>query len=158
MKKGQVLTVLAIGAFLFGAADARAQIAFGAEALFGSETDFGLGARVQTDLGTSIPLDFSGSFDLFFPDGPADYWEINGNVWYEIDVAGAAGVPYVGAGLNIGHVDPGGEGFSDTELAVNLGGGYRFDFANTSPFIEARFTIGGVDQFVIGGGVLLGWF
>ncbi len=157
MKKGVVLSALALGGLLFTSSPAHAQVAFGAEALFGSDTDFGLGARVQTDLGTSIPLDFSGSFDLFFPDGPADYWEINGNVWYEIEVAGS-GVPYVGAGLNIGHIDPGGDGFSDTELAVNLGGGYRFDFTNTSPFVEARFTIGGVEQFVIGGGVLIGWF
>lgn len=140
------------------ATGAEAQVALGAEALFGSATDFGIGARIQTDLETAIPLDFSGTFDLFFPDGPADYWEINGNVWYEINLPNAVGVPYVGGGLNIGRFDPGGDGHADTELSLNLGGGYRFDFTNTSPFIEARFTLGGVEQFVVGGGVLVGWF
>ena len=150
-----LLGVLAAAGFATGA---EAQVAFGAEALLGSDTDLGIGARIQTELGTEIPLDFSGTFDLFFPDGPADYWEINGNVWYKIDVPGASGVPYIGGGLNIGRRDPGGEDASDTDLGLNLGGGYRFNFTNTSPFLEARFTVGGIDQFVIGGGVLLGWF
>ena len=140
------------------ASEARAQVAFGAEALFGSDTDFGIGGRVQADLKTSIPLDVAGSFDLFFPDGPADYWEINGNVWYPIHIPRVSGVPYIGGGLNIGHFDPGGDGDSDTDLSLNVGGGYRFNFTKTSPFLEARFTLGGVEQFVIGGGVLLGWF
>jgi len=150
-----LLAVLAVALFPRGA---RAQATVGAEALFGSDTDFGIGGRVQTDLATVIPLDFSGSFDLFFPDGPADYWEINGNVWYPIHIPHASGVPYIGGGLNIGHFDPGGEGRSDTDLSLNVGGGYRFNFTKTSPFLEARFTLGGVEQFVISGGVLLGRF
>jgi len=153
-----LLALLAVLATVGLPRGAGAQVAFGAEALFGSDTDFGIGGRLQTDLKTAIPLDFAGSFDLFFPDGPADYWEINGNVWYDIHIPHASGVPYIGGGLNIGHRDPGGDRSSDTDFGLNLGGGYRFNFSKTSPFLEARFTVGGVDQFVIGGGVLLGWF
>ena len=156
MKKGVLLAALAVGASLGVAAPAQAQAGFGAQALFGSETDFGLGARVVAGLGSSIPLEFQGGFNLFFPDGPRDYWEINGNVWYTIETD-STGAPYVGGGLNIGRMS-GGDAESNTELAVNLGGGYRFGFTNTSPFIEARFAVGGHDQFVIGGGVLLGNF
>lgn len=127
---------------------------FGAEAAFGSDTDFGIGGRTVVNVSNSVPLDFGGSFLLFFPDGPAEYWEINANLWYPIPTTGGSTVPYVGGGLNIGHQSV--SGFSDTELGLNLGGGARFEMANTTPFIEARFVVGGVEQFVIGGGVLFG--
>ena len=117
---------------------AEGQALFGAEALFGSDTDFGLGGRVVLDLGTTAPLEFQGGFDLFFPDGPAEYWEINGNVWYQIATRSSDTQPYVGGGLNIGHIDPGGSRFSDTELGINLGGGLKFLASrNTTPVPEA---------------------
>ena len=156
---GRLFTIVAGAALLaLGAAPARAQTSFGAEALFGSDTDFGIGGRLQVGLGTAAPLDFQGSFDLFFPDGPADYWEVNGNIWYSIPTTGTVTVPYVGGGLNIGVVDPGSDFDSDTDVGLNLGGGARFEFENTTPFVEARFVIGGVEQFVIGGGFLFGRF
>lgn len=155
------MRLLAAGVFLgllaLGPARVDAQASFGAEAMFGSETDFGIGGRVQLPLGTTLPLEFQGSFDLFFPDGPVDYWEINANIWYLIETRGSTvAVPYVGGGLNIGHSST--TGFSDTEAGINLGGGARFEFENTTPFVEARFVIGGVGQFVIGGGFLFGGF
>lgn len=141
---------------LAAASPAQGQL-FGAEALFGSDTDLGIGARVQLPIDANVPLEFQGSFDLFFPDGPADYWEINGNIWYIVETSGATNVvPYLGGGLNVGHLST--PGFDDTELGVNLGGGARFEFTNTTPFVEARFVIGGVEQFVIGGGFLFGSF
>jgi hypothetical protein len=152
-----VVTVSVLG--LSGAAEVQGQAMFGAEVLFGTETDLGIGGRVHIDLGSGVPnLEFQGAFDLFFPDGPADYWEINGNVWYRIETrGGSSAVPYVGGGLNIGHRDAPDFG-GDTDLGVNLGGGVRFPFENTTPFIEARFTVGGAEQLVIGGGVLFGGF
>jgi len=155
MRKGLLISGL-LGGFLFCLpSGASGQALFGAEALFGTDTDFGLGGRVHLDLGTSAPLEFQGAFDLFFPDGPADYWEINANLWYNIETSGSStALPYLGGGLNIGHTSV--EDFDDTELGVNLGGGVKFGYTNTIPFLEARVTLGGVEQFVIGGGVLFG--
>ena len=155
-----ILTVTALSVLVFtGPRAAQAQALFGAELLFGTETNVGLGGRVHVDLEPGVPnLELMGSFDLFFPDGPTDYWEINGNVWYRIETSGSSrALPYVGGGLNIGHRSR--EGFDDdTDLGLNLGGGVRFPFENTTPFLEARFTIGGEEQLVIGGGVLFGGF
>jgi hypothetical protein len=155
-----ILTVAGVSILsLSGARGVQAQALFGAEVLFGTETDVGIGGRVHVDLGSGVPnLEFQGGFALFFPDGPADYWEINGNVWYRIETRGDSNVlPYVGGGLNIGHHDR--DDFEgDTDLGLNLGGGVRFPFQNTTPFLEARFTVGGEEQFIIGGGVLFGGF
>lgn len=157
MRKGVLISGLLGAALACLPSGASGQVLFGAEALFGTETDFGLGARIHYDLGTSAPLEFQGAFDLFFPDGPADYWEINTNLWYNLPTSGGStALPYLGGGLNIGHVS-GPDGPDDTELGVNLGGGVKFGFTNTIPFLEARVTVGGIDeQLVIGGGVLFG--
>ncbi len=161
--KSVLRAVLAIGALtvlaLAGARDVQAQTMFGAEVLFGSDTDVGLGGRVHFDLAPSVPnLEIMGSFDYFFPDGPNDYWEINGNAWYRIRTSATqTAVPYVGGGLNIGHIDNAATE-DNTDVGLNLGGGVRFLFENTIPFLEARVTIGGVEQLVIGGGVLFGRF
>lgn len=157
MKKGTLVALVALGGLLAGPGDGRAQVQAGAQLLFGSETDFGLGVLVNAGLGTTAPLDIAGSFNLFFPDGPRDYWELNGNVWYRFNTPGN-GVPYAGGGLNIGHLGGNGESSSDTQLGLNLGGGYRFTYSSTSPFVEARFTVAGHEQFVIGFGVLFGGF
>jgi hypothetical protein len=132
-----VLAVAALSALaLSGARKLEAQTMFGAEAMVGTDTEFGLGGRVHFDLAPSVPnLEIMGSFDYFFPDGPT----------------------YVGGGLNIGHIDRTATE-DDTDVGINLGGGVRFLFENTIPFLEARVTIGGVEQLVIGGGVLFGRF
>ncbi|MCG8468557.1 MAG: hypothetical protein MJB57_10175 [Gemmatimonadetes bacterium] len=149
-------TLLVVGFGLATSSPASAQTLFGAEAVFGSDTDAGLGVRIDLPLGTTAPLSFQGGFNFFFPD-VGDYWEVNGNIWYEIPTSGGGNVaPYVGGGLNIGRASV--SGFSDTEAGLNLGGGAKFIFANTIPFVEARFVIGGAEQFVFGGGVLFGGF
>jgi hypothetical protein len=129
MMKSLLRAVLAIAGLsvlaLAGAREVQAQTMFGAEAMVGTDTEFGLGGRVHFDLAPSVPnLEIMGSFDYFFPDGPTDRSATE----------------------------------DDTDVGLNLGGGVRFLFANTIPFLEARVTIGGVEQLVIGGGVLFGRF
>lgn len=158
MRKGLLLAALALGGLAFAAEQADAQVGFGAEAMFGSKTDFGIGGRALAGLGTTAPLEFHGGFALYFPDGPAEFWELNGNVWYRIDASIPNGNPYVGGGLNIGRISSTDDGPSSTELGLNLGGGFRWSFTNTAPFIEARFVVAGHEQFVIGGGVVFGGF
>ncbi len=155
--RGLALTAVLGAGVALAPAPAAAQVIFGAEAAFGTEQDFGIGGRIHTDLGASAAnLELMGSFLLFFPDGPRDYWEINGNVLYHFPRrAASTAQPYAGGGLNIAHTSRDGD-FDDTDLGFNLAGGVRFLFANTIPFLEARVTFGHDEQLVIGGGVLFG--
>jgi hypothetical protein len=138
---------------LAGAESASAQgFRWGPEVSLGTDTDLGLGARAEFDFSGSA-LTIIASFDYYFPDGPVDYWEINANLIYNFDIPSAPTVtPYAGGGLNIGHAS--GDGFSDTDPGLNLLGGTRFDAGSIMPFVEVKFTIEGVEQFVITGGIL----
>ncbi len=142
---------------LAGATDAQAQgFRWGPELNLATDTDFGLGARVEFDFNNS-PLTVIGSFDYYFPDGSVDYWEINGNLIYNFDIASAPTVtPYAGGGLNIAHwsIDTEVGSRSDTDPGLNLLGGARFDAGSLMPFVEMKFTIEGGDQFVVTGGLL----
>ena len=142
---------------LAGAPSAMAQgFRWGPELSLATDTDFGLGARVEFDFNNS-PLTVIGSFDYYFPDGPVDYWEINGNLIYNFDLSSAPSVtPYAGGGLNIAHasVDTEFGSASDTDPGLNLLGGARFDAGSLTPFVEMKFTIEGGDQFVVTGGLL----
>lgn len=137
---------------------------FGAELDIGTDTDFGIGARVVFGLRSlfrTTPLDAQLGFVYFFPSAPAGadltYWEINGNVAYRIPNPRSSIKPYVGGGLNIAHISsrpPAGVSASDTKLGLNLLGGAAFRVRGTAiPFVEGRGTISGGEQFVFTGGV-----
>lgn len=147
------------GCLMLGASAAKAQVRFAPEAAFGSDADFGIGARANFSL-TSLfktPGFFGvGEFLYFFPGDHVHYWEINGNLGYLITVRGNV-KPYVLGGLNIGHasVDCGGFGHcSSTDAGVNLGGGINIHtHGKLLPFLEGRIQLGHGDEFVITGGV-----
>ncbi len=156
------LCVAAVGLLLCaGAVTAEAQVRFAPQASFGSETDFGIGARAKVDLASMIktPGFFGiGEFNYFFPSGPVNYWEVNANLGYTIPGAQRTAHPYVGAGLNIGHasVDCGGgyNGCSSTDVGFNFLGGLDFHTrTRLTPYIEARAQLGHGSQFVATGGV-----
>ena len=138
---------------LMGVETASAQgFRWGPEVSLGTDTDLGLGARAEFDFSGSA-LTIIASFDYYFPDGPATSWEINGNLIYNFTIPSAPTVtPYAGGGLNIGHVSS--DGVSDTDPGLNLLGGTRFDAGSIMPFVEIKFTIEGVEQFVVTGGIL----
>ena len=149
------------GFLLVGASAAQAQVRFAPEVAFGSDTDFGIGARVHFDL-TSLfrtPGFFGkGEFIYFFPDGPVNYWEINGNLGYMIPGVRGNVKPYVDGGINIGHASvdcPAGfSGCSNTDAGVNLGGGIDIHTrGKLLPFIEGRIQLGHGDQFVVTAGL-----
>ena len=140
------------------------RVVFGLQADWGSDTDFGLGARAVFGLRSlfpKTPLDAHVSFDYFFPSstGGVDvtYWEINGNVGYRIPKVRGNLAPYVGGGLNVAHASAsiGGTSASDTKVGLNLLGGTTFGRAASKmkPFVEGRVTLSGGEQFVLTGGV-----
>lgn len=149
----KILVTAAVMLCLVGVQTASAQgFRWGPEVSLGTDTDLGLGARGEFDFSGSA-LTIIASFDYYFPDGSVDYWEINGNLIYNFDIPSAPTVtPYAGGGLNIGHASA--EGYSDTDPGLNLLGGARFDAGSIMPFAEVKFTIEGIEQFVVTGGIL----
>ena len=133
----------------------QAQMTIGPVAAFHDDADFGIGGYLGIPVPALDPnLSINPSFVFFFPDGPFDYWEINGDVVYSFEVSPDTPVlPFAMAGLRIGHVsaDAGG---SDSRLGLNLGGGIGFRAASLEPFVGGKFDIGdGPDGLVVFGGI-----
>lgn len=151
---------------------AAAQTVFGPQLSWGDDSDLGIGARLELPLAGMMSTDPSspasklrlvGSFDWFFPDDgvgiDVDWWEINANLTYPIEAEGVR--PYVGGGLNFAHVsvhfdDALLDDVSDTDVGLNLLGGLKFLLGTLDAFAEARFALGGADQFVLTSGILFG--
>ncbi len=134
------------------------KIHIGGQISFADDADFGVGGRLMVGVPNSPGLEFLGSFDLFFPDGDVDYWEINANLIYNFPFPERLWPrPYTGGGLNIAHIDAGGRGFGrgeDTDLGLNLLGGVKLPLNHFTPFAEARVELEGGEQFVLTGGFL----
>lgn len=146
-----ITLILAAVAWLALPGTASSQVHIGAQGNYGTETDFGVGGRILGNL-DAADLEVVGSFDLYFPDGPADFWEANANLFYHFHLPENASVlPYLGGGLNIGRVS---NGASSTEAGLNVGGGVRFPGGDLTPYIEGRGVVSDFDQFVITFGVL----
>jgi hypothetical protein len=140
---------------LFGPAaeEAQAQTAFGVQGSWGSEADFGVGARLLVNLGGSN-FEVAATADRFFPDNDVEWWDFNGNLFYHFHLPDTPAVlPYLGGGLNVARFTI--DDQSSSEAGVNLGGGIRFP-GNVTPFLEVRAVISDADQIVVTGGLLFG--
>lgn len=145
--------LFALVAAALGPTPSAAQVHLGPQLSLASDTDFGLGGRLVAGVPEYAGFEAMGSFDLFFPDAPADYWEINGNVLYNFEIPDLPSLrPYAGGGLHLARVssDVGG----DTDLGLNLLAGNKFPLDGFTPFAELRVELGGGEQFVLTGGVL----
>ncbi|NIN72286.1 MAG: hypothetical protein GTO46_10300, partial [Gemmatimonadetes bacterium] len=105
-------------------------------------------------------LELTGAFDYFFPEGEGfDYWEANANLAYKISNPSPVS-PYLGVGLNLARASVRVEAEGDTvdrsssEFGVNLLGGARLKLTSFMPFAEARYELGGGEQFVATVGLL----
>lgn len=155
--------VAGVGLALLGVGDAQAQgLQLGGQAHWSDDFDFGLGPRVGVPI--ELPaghLNFNGSFDIFFPDdidgGDVDYWELNGNVVYTFELPESTVEPYAGGGLSLARIEVTtslGSG-DDTDVGVNLLGGFRFPQEAIVPFVEGKFVLGGGEHFVLSGGIMV---
>jgi hypothetical protein len=137
-----------------GAGEADGQATFGVQGNWGSEADFGVGGRVLANI-PNVNLEFVGSVDVFFPDGPLDWLDFNANLFYHFHLPDSPSVlPYLGGGLNAARLSVNNN--DQTEIGLNIGGGVRFPGGRVTPFIEARGVISDADQFVVTGGILFG--
>ncbi len=155
MKRFLGILGLAVGFSLLTAAPSSAQVHLGPQISLADDADVGIGARLVAGVPQYRGVEFAGSFDVFFPDGDADYWELNGNLIYNFEIPDAGAFrPYAGGGLNIARIDPP-VGDSDTDLGLNVLGGAKFpNEGPVTPYLELRAEIEGGEQFVITGGIL----
>ena len=150
------------------ASRAEAQFRFGANVDYGTDTDFGIGARGLFGLGkTNLPIEGLVTFDYFFPGNSVHYWELSGNAIYKFEIKDSSIKPYAGAGLLISHTSVdyngicGGLGVdcsaSSTNAGLNLIGGLRFKGGeHFAPFVEGRLEAHSGSQFVLSAGVFFG--
>jgi len=160
------MLALAVMAVSINAVAATSQVSAGVQGNWASDTDIGVGARAILGLGGIVKgFETFGSFDYFFPsdDSGADiaYWETNANLVYRVNAGGNSTTPYIGTGLNFAYTKVstnalGGEiSGSDTQGGLNLLGGIIFEVGRLNPFLEARFELGGGEQFVVTVGLRL---
>ena len=148
------------------AASATQAQRFGAQASWGSDSDIGVGGRVEFDLSNKLSKSGPLSKAIFL--GQADYYfdcGVGACTWLDISpglavpIASGKADTYLGAGLNLARVtvDPGSLGSkSNTKTGVNLIGGIRFPLGGMSAFTEGRISLGGGEQIAISFGVLFG--
>ena len=124
---------MTLAAFLLLAAPAAA-LDFGAQLIYGDDTDLGIGGRVEIptpDLReqTRVAVDFNWYFPDESPGVDLTFWEINANWLHTVGTA-TEGAPsyYLGGGLNFAYnsvdFDAGGDD-TDKNLGVNFLGGDR---------------------------------
>ncbi len=143
-----LLTAIILGV-MPSAADA--QVTVGPTLAYDNDIDLGLGATLGTAL-PSLGQGFGLLADIlmFFPDGPANYFEVNGNVTYDFPLEGSTIVPYLLGGINIARSSGEllGVSFSDTQVGLNLGGGVDFDAGNFRPSVGVRAEVDGGEALV----------
>ena len=130
----------------------QGQVTLGPILAYDNDIDFGIGVTLGAPLpsfGEEVGL--MADFILFFPEGPGNYFEINGNVTYDFPLENSTVVPFVLAGLNLARVSGKSLGisFSDIQLGLNLGGGIEFDAGTWRPAVGARLEISGGEAWVL---------
>lgn len=151
--------VLSLAAVLAVPGAAEAQISVGPTAAFHDDFDFGIGAMVGVDLPALAPgVGVLGDFTYFFPGiDNFDYWEINGNLTYDIVLEDAPVAPFALGGLNVASFSSsadtefGSFSASSTEIGINLGGGIKFQAGALEPLVGLRLELNGGEGFVIFG-------
>lgn len=166
-----LISAAATLALALAAQPAAAQVQVGVQGSYSDDYDFGVGGRLQFDLGSAIDpegplsqLEGAVSLDVYFPDcDPLDctFFELNGNALYPLSF-GQGFSPYVGGGLHFARtsveVDTGlgVEDVSDTGIGLNLLGGAKFQVGALAAFGEAKLELAGAEHFSLTFGVLLG--
>lgn len=165
-----VLAICMVAVLGIAANEAQAQVSFGAQANWATESDLGIGARANIALPVEN-LTLVPSFDYFFPStgvtGLSMKWmELNANAHYFFPLAGNNSIlPYAGGGLNftrlstkfeidMGPLFSGEASGSESKAGLNLLGGIQFSsFGSFIPFAELRYSTTYDGQLIISGGL-----
>lgn len=156
-------SAMVAGLALATPATASAQVGFVLQGSYGSEVEaIGVGGGVNFGMGSLTAkhgIRAEATFDYFLADDPLTYWEVNGNLLYDLKSVKSL---YLGAGVNYAKSSIGGElgdlcdsvgsDCSNSDIGLNVLGGFKLGSGKSAPFVQARFELGGGEQFVISGG------
>lgn len=141
-------------AALLGTTSSSAQLlqgglVFGAD---GSDT----GIRVGVYYPIVLNVDAGGDFTLFFPGNGVDIYEFNANGRYELPVDSDLRVFAVG-GLNFTDVSVESSSNSSkgnkSHTGINVGGMIQKGTGPLGLYMDAKFILGGIEQFEVGAGI-----
>lgn len=135
------------------------QTKLGAQLVYGTTTEFGLGAKANFDIsGTAISV--APSFNYFFGESAGaastSVFTINADAHYNV-ASGEGLTLYPLAGLNLTNqsVTVLNNSASATKIGFNVGGGLQYGISSAlTGFFEAKYVIGTFDQAVFSAGVL----
>ena len=179
--KGWAVLVVSLG-LVVAAQPAQAQLAFGPQLVWGDDADFGIGGRLDFDLAGPLAIEDgplqnlfgSATGSYFFDDCPSrtpdlvdcSFIEFNGNANVPFTIEDSSTEGYLGAGLHLARfsVDTNGPveepglfiPVTDTEIGLNLLGGFKFPFSDLTAFVEGKLGLVGAQQFVLSAGILFG--
>lgn len=144
----------------FAGADAGVQVGArsGVELLDESALFVSADLRLSFELS---PLTVSVTFDNFFvPDGET-LFQVGASALYDLPFSTSFLYPYAGAGMSVTRFAlpdaPDVEDSNGMRIGLNLVGGVRFEHVGlpvARPFVQVMGTLGPIDLFTIGGGVL----
>lgn len=152
---------LVLGLVAVAPSSAQAQVGFVVQGSYGFDIEeFAVGGGINTAIGSLTEtqgIRLEATFDYYLVGDGVKSWEVNGNLLKDIP---AIANLYVGAGVNYVHAsyDCGSlcDAFdvddSNSEVGLNILGGYRLGAGKAAPFVQARFSLGGGEQLVVTGG------
>lgn len=164
-RAGGLLLLAALGILSPAPRPAEAQLQFGPQISAGTDSSFGLGARVLfAPRGGSRVLDGVLDANRFFQ-GDVDSWvDLSVNLRLAIPLAQEFGTR-IGAGLNVGIISQdfvgGPSTRTDTHFGLNLLAAFEYPRegilgGRALPFAETRVVVGGAEQFVLTVGMTVG--
>ncbi len=159
MRTHILAAVAAVAALGVSAPVLRAQgTHLGGQLSFAQDVNAGLGLRLEQGLmpPRSPDLRLIAAFDYYFPDEPFRYWELNGDVAWNVRAAGTRLGFFLGGGATVARSAVRGiPGSGDTEVNGNLLFGMRFFTASrVSPYLQLKPELGGANRLVVSTGVM----
>jgi hypothetical protein len=166
MKKASWI-VLALALLAVGARPASAQFRIGPNLTFADDFDLGIGAIALFGIGnitsSSAITGTAGAEYYVSPCDNCTYFEITAGALYGFNTSGSAR-PSVGGALNFGRFSydaptqiPGVDfDFTNSEIGLAILGQLGFPLGTLSGLANARLTISGYEQLVLGFAILFG--
>jgi hypothetical protein len=141
-------------------ADAGVQVGARSGVELVDESALFLGADLRLSFELS-PLTVSLTFDHFFVADGETLFQVGASALYDLPLPTSFLYPYAGVGMSVTSFalpdSPDVEDDNGMRIGLNLIGGVRFEHAGlpvARPFVQVMGTVGPIDLFTIGGGVL----
>lgn len=153
IRKATLFAAVLSAAIVLAPRSAQSQVYLGPEVAWSNDFDFGVGVGVEFGLPQLFTgANFMGDFLYFWEGDDFTYFEFNANLTYDLPLEDVPVVPFALAGVNIGRtsVDSDSElSGSNTDVGLNVGGGFKFHIGSFRPWIMGRVALGGTEAFTV---------